>query len=151
MIFVSWCFFFFSSRSRHTRLVSDWSSDVCSSDLADDQLPGLHFGEAGVALAVAEAVAAGSIGRGPWPELYLVEALSAPRLTGRDPWRRRSGIASLAVAGPARLAVLAVLWSELAIGFVHLPAGDEATALVHLQGAVFISVKSRGEPLTRLR
>src|ERR1019366_5312204 len=25
-------FFFFSSRRRHTRLVSDWSSDVCSSD-----------------------------------------------------------------------------------------------------------------------
>src|SRR5262249_58110702 len=29
-----WSFFFFSSRRRHTRLVSDWSSDVCSSDLA---------------------------------------------------------------------------------------------------------------------
>src|SRR5262249_60719322 len=28
-------FFFFSSRRRHTRLVSDWSSDVCSSDLMD--------------------------------------------------------------------------------------------------------------------
>src|SRR5215213_7017020 len=29
------CFFFFlSSRRRHTSLVSDWSSDVCSSDLA---------------------------------------------------------------------------------------------------------------------
>src|SRR5438046_5471636 len=27
--------FFFSSRRRHTRLVSDWSSDVCSSDLQD--------------------------------------------------------------------------------------------------------------------
>src|SRR5882724_1792985 len=26
-------FFFFSSRSRHTRCLSDWSSDVCSSDL----------------------------------------------------------------------------------------------------------------------
>src|SRR5438093_13439344 len=26
--------FFFSSRRRHTRLVSDWSSDVCSSHLA---------------------------------------------------------------------------------------------------------------------
>src|SRR5438093_12337328 len=25
--------FFFSSRRRHTRLVSDWSSDMCSSDL----------------------------------------------------------------------------------------------------------------------
>src|SRR5258706_3537624 len=28
--------FFFSSRRRHTRLVSDWSSDVCSSDLLRD-------------------------------------------------------------------------------------------------------------------
>src|SRR5262245_64569287 len=26
-------FFFFSSRRRHTRCLSDWSSDVCSSDL----------------------------------------------------------------------------------------------------------------------
>src|SRR5438093_10254331 len=38
MIFFTWLadftvFFFFSSRRRHTRLVSDWSSDVCSSDL----------------------------------------------------------------------------------------------------------------------
>src|SRR5262245_64850294 len=38
--FVYWsrygCFFvlfFFSSRRRHTRCLSDWSSDVCSSDL----------------------------------------------------------------------------------------------------------------------
>src|SRR5258706_8008261 len=30
---VRFFFFFFSSRRRHTRLVSDWSSDVCSSDL----------------------------------------------------------------------------------------------------------------------
>src|SRR6266850_245842 len=28
--------FFFSSRRRHTRLQGDWSSDVCSSDLAFD-------------------------------------------------------------------------------------------------------------------
>src|SRR5438105_6657729 len=28
------CFFFFSSRRRHTRSTRDWSSDVCSSDLA---------------------------------------------------------------------------------------------------------------------
>src|SRR5260221_8544368 len=31
-------FFFFSSRRRHTRSLCDWSSDVCSSDLA-----GLHL------------------------------------------------------------------------------------------------------------
>src|SRR5256885_3584454 len=28
--------FFFSSRRRHTRLQGDWSSDVCSSDLIQD-------------------------------------------------------------------------------------------------------------------
>src|SRR5260370_589600 len=30
---MSLCFFFFSSRRRHTRFKCDWSSDVCSSDL----------------------------------------------------------------------------------------------------------------------
>src|SRR5579863_5767393 len=30
-----WCFFFFSSRRRHTRWTGDWSSDVCSSDLVE--------------------------------------------------------------------------------------------------------------------
>src|SRR5437762_4349660 len=28
-------YFFFSSRRRHTRYIGDWSSDVCSSDLAE--------------------------------------------------------------------------------------------------------------------
>src|SRR5258706_2938650 len=35
-------FFFFSSRRRHTRLVSDWSSDVCSSDLRHALFDLLH-------------------------------------------------------------------------------------------------------------
>src|SRR5438045_5338222 len=30
--------FFFSSRRRHTRCLSDWSSDVCSSDLGEDRV-----------------------------------------------------------------------------------------------------------------
>ena len=39
--------FFFSSRRRHTRLVRDWSSDVCSSDLASPNSEGwLNFEEA---------------------------------------------------------------------------------------------------------
>src|SRR5690606_23906132 len=33
------CFFFFSSRRRHTRFSRDWSSDVCSSDLLARSLP----------------------------------------------------------------------------------------------------------------
>src|SRR5689334_23447693 len=32
--------FFFSSRRRHTRWNCDWSSDVCSSDLAGEQVGG---------------------------------------------------------------------------------------------------------------
>src|SRR5258705_948349 len=32
-------FFFFSSRRRHTRCLSDWSSDVCSSDLPQAKSP----------------------------------------------------------------------------------------------------------------
>src|SRR2546427_6692480 len=31
---IGFLFFFFSSRRRHTRFDCDWSSDVCSSDLA---------------------------------------------------------------------------------------------------------------------
>src|SRR5437899_7226196 len=33
MVLISLLPFFFSSRRRHTRCLSDWSSDVCSSDL----------------------------------------------------------------------------------------------------------------------
>src|SRR5205814_7730148 len=32
-VFYIFFFFFLSSRRRHTRCLSDWSSDVCSSDL----------------------------------------------------------------------------------------------------------------------
>src|SRR5207248_8043046 len=42
-------FFFFSSRRRHTRSYGDWSSDVCSSDLAQHR---------GVDIRVAVAIAA---------------------------------------------------------------------------------------------
>src|SRR6266700_8228376 len=38
-------FFFFSSRRRHTRFSRDWSSDVCSSDLQQQQ-GGERFREA---------------------------------------------------------------------------------------------------------
>src|SRR5271163_5212143 len=37
------CFFFFSSRRRHTRSDRDWSSDVCSSDLAQGRTTGVHY------------------------------------------------------------------------------------------------------------
>src|SRR5438093_4312757 len=55
--------FFFSSRRRHTRLVSDWSSDVCSSDLC--RPPHLRAGRRG------QLLAAGS-GFAHLPEVVLV-------------------------------------------------------------------------------
>src|SRR2546422_10367534 len=52
-------FFFFSSRRRHTRCSRDWSSDVCSSDLAPAAaargLPGWRPLPAGIAATLAGA------------------------------------------------------------------------------------------------
>src|SRR5690348_16383036 len=52
ILFVFFFVFFFSSRRRHTRWTGDWSSDVCSSDLAPEllrrlreALPPRHLGE----------------------------------------------------------------------------------------------------------
>src|SRR5437762_9377942 len=43
-LYLSYIFFFFSSRRRHTRYIGDWSSDVCSSDLWHSPMgaPGDH-------------------------------------------------------------------------------------------------------------
>src|SRR6266481_2076616 len=48
-------FFFFSSRRRHTRWNCDWSSDVCSSDLAAVGRPNLdHLCHAGIRVVLDE-------------------------------------------------------------------------------------------------
>src|SRR5262245_38654978 len=74
MLFYFCFFFFFSSRRRHTRCLSDWSSDVCSSDLGAARSAGLGAGggAAGCAsdfcvwgLAGAAAGAAAALGAAP--------------------------------------------------------------------------------------
>src|ERR1035441_7211943 len=45
---VLFLFVFFSSRRRHTRCLSDWSSDVCSSDLVMSQCSTTTFGSCGL-------------------------------------------------------------------------------------------------------
>src|SRR2546430_10930530 len=62
-------FFFFSSRRRHTRFDCDWSSDVCSSDLAQllsqgvaEQLAGRVSFRRAMRRAVQTAMRAGALG-----------------------------------------------------------------------------------------
>src|SRR5204863_2375570 len=60
--FLFFCiFFFFSSRRRHTRSLRDWSSDVCSSDLAS--LPMTDWG-AGYVAANGQLLISGGLGDG---------------------------------------------------------------------------------------
>src|SRR5258706_5949906 len=64
------CALLFSSRRRHTRLVSDWSSDVCSSDLFLTKIIGVaqgigNFSQESIGVAsrcVANVLAAGQNG-----------------------------------------------------------------------------------------
>src|SRR5256885_4930834 len=60
------CFFFFSSRRRHTRFEDDWSSDVCSSDLERVRLYwqkfGLGYGPSALLGLVALALGGGAVG-----------------------------------------------------------------------------------------
>src|SRR5438874_11930026 len=79
---VSCIFFFFSSRRRHTRSLRDWSSDVCSSDLPNNEVTfersKLVWSEAG------------NPGHREWSELYreclgIRKVHIAPRLRGVTP------------------------------------------------------------------
>src|SRR5256885_2517421 len=72
--------FFFSSRRRHTRLQGDWSSDVCSSDLA--YLTGMNplsfvafftIGELGMMMVLALRTTGGAVAL--WHELVNAKAV----------------------------------------------------------------------------
>jgi lantibiotic modifying enzyme len=61
--------------AKQVNLAVDWL--LSHEATPDDQMPGLHFGEAGVAVAIAEAVKSGLVEDGDWLLPYLHEALSA--------------------------------------------------------------------------
>ena len=62
--------------ARVIRPAVDWLLARAPTD--DDQLTGLHFGEAGVAVAIAEAVRADAIDKGAWLTTYLADSLKGP-------------------------------------------------------------------------
>src|SRR2546426_1211069 len=77
-------FFFFSSRRRHTRLQGDWSSDVCSSDLAGHFAKMVHNG---IEYAMMQAYAEG------WELLEAVDSVTDVREVFRS-WRQGTVIRS---------------------------------------------------------
>src|ERR1039458_10752601 len=71
-------FFFFSSRRRHTRCLSDWSSDVCSSDLVVLDRVQTYFGIRSVTAESGRVLLNGNpfflkmvLDQGYWPESIL--------------------------------------------------------------------------------
>src|SRR5690606_39468885 len=84
------CFFFFSSRRRHTRFSRDWSSDVCSSDLAGGR------GRGGAPWVADLIVGRLRRGRGRPPRHCPVGRLEPPRPSGR----RRAGTLAQGRFGP---------------------------------------------------
>src|SRR5690606_39515037 len=93
--------FFFSSRRRHTRFSRDWSSDVCSSDLAveraaaaerrvevlteQDRLRGLWYGETAGEREITERSKAELLARG-------VDLDAEPKEIGRASCREREEV-----------------------------------------------------------
>src|SRR5438093_10333142 len=92
-------FFFFSSRRRHTRLVSDWSSDVCSSDLNSVFQRGAPGTENGIAVFQTQCVACHgnpNVERAPSPA--TIREMSPERKIGRASCRERVEISGVAVS-----------------------------------------------------
>src|SRR4030066_611281 len=73
-------FFFFSSRRRHTRFKCDWSSDVCSSDLAFIRPWFLVAVGAAAFIVLTGAALGGLAGAEVWPYLAPIFRLLAPVL-----------------------------------------------------------------------
>src|SRR5690606_1148905 len=142
-------FFFISSRRRHTRFSRDWSSDVCSSDLATELGRDLSDEEMGVVssvaggnpLAVLESVRLGAatqhLGVAACPKRksagqeYL-ERVIEMRLE-RLPRTARNMLDALAVCGKA--ADLDIIQDTLG-----LSPGDVATTLEELQATGLVRV-----------
>src|SRR5690606_40626453 len=101
----STCFFFFSSRRRHTRFSRDWSSDVCSSDLdqAATNLQDVLRNSPGITMGAGEGGRAG----GDLPIIRGQNAAGSIFVDGvRDPStrseERRVGKEGSARGGPCR-------------------------------------------------
>src|SRR6267154_904182 len=105
-------FFFFSSRRRHTRWTGDWSSDVCSSDLASGQggtaagLADALFPLDGV---VAPTFSAYEIAASFLLPFVAIRAVAGDRVSGALKLELQQGMTPLSMVG-AKALVLGAGW-----------------------------------------
>src|SRR5204862_3453619 len=124
-------FFFFSSRRRHTRSLRDWSSDVCSSDLAVAQRGALGSVSVPVPGGVAEhriapmqrAGCYAPGGRYPLPSSVLMTAVTARVAGVRDVWVASPKPQALTLAAAAIAGADGVLAAGGAHGIAALAYG----------------------------
>src|SRR5438309_2097140 len=152
------CFFFFSSRRRHTRWNCDWSSDVCSSDL-ETYVPARRGQAASGPEEVTDsavttrAVIVSAKGAARWqaghPWIYRADIYDEPRdasgiVTVTDRRGRHLGQALYSPTSEIRLRLLtrgreaidATWWADRIAAAVRRRAGIPATAyrVVHGEG-----------------
>src|SRR5215211_8085959 len=139
---ITFVFFFFSSRRRHTRSLCDWSSDVCSSDLSDDAVEAVVRQGRGSARdtlsALDQVVAAGGVAPESQPLDALVEAL-----IDADPARALAAVATAVQGGRDARSLAEQLVSHLRDAFLSLMAPE----LVQLPTEVKERVADQGKRL----
>src|SRR5262249_59347917 len=118
------CALFFSSRRRHTRLVSDWSSDVCSSDLKRYW----HSGDGSVwyqIIGVAKTGKYWTIGEAPSPFVWFTVAQ-----------RPRGGVDLVAQTEGDPSRMIGVVRDEIKRMDPNLPVTDARTMTEHLRASL---------------
>src|SRR5215831_4078228 len=160
---VSFSFFFFSSSRRHTRCLSDWSSDVCSSDLlhlpagarvlvvpvptniltpamrwqADTGYPAKLVG--GYFIGPGAGGQAYIGGTGVSPTSWYLDRLWAAGLPRTSPFASAAGAAGLPIAGPTGPAPVD-----------QAPTSSQVRAdLASWRPAAVVAVTAAGSPLAR--
>src|SRR5438034_2885067 len=112
--------FFFSSRRRHTRSLCDWSSDVCSSDLARERLQTLGY-VSGLTDVVTDP---GSQLPDPKDKREIVERYrSAVDLAGVHKWPQAVGLLRQILRNEPELAGV---WDQLAVFAIRADRWDQA-------------------------